>query len=142
MRPTPTANQILDENGNPIPISNGGMSYGDEPMIELYAVTQEQYDAVMAVIDSTTSFVDYDQNVLNIISDEAAGYLAGNKTVRVASGSSRALYIQNRNNQPSTAPVKARARFSTPSPAGARRPRRQIAVSTQTPNSVCGLKKA
>ena len=33
-------------NGNPIPISSGGMSYGNEPMIELYAVTQEQYDAV------------------------------------------------------------------------------------------------
>ena len=90
-------NQILDENGNPIPISTGGMSYGDEPMIELYAVTQEQYDAVMAVIDSTTSFVDYDQNVLNIISDEAAGYLAGSKTVEEASKliqSRVSLYIQ------------------------------------------------
>ena len=78
-------NQILDDDGNPIPISNGGMSYGDEPMIELYAVTQEQYDAVMALIDSTTSFVDYDQNVLSIISDEAAGYFAGSKTVEEAS---------------------------------------------------------
>ena len=90
-------NQILDENGNPIPISTGGMSYGDEPVIELYAVTQEQYDAVMAVIDSTTSFVDYDQNVLNIISDEAAGYLAGSKTVEEASKliqSRVSLYIQ------------------------------------------------
>ena len=90
-------NQVLDENGNPIPISTGGMSYGDEPMIELYAVTQEQYDAVMAVIDSTTSFVDYDQNVLNIISDEAAGYLAGSKTVEEASKliqSRVSLYIQ------------------------------------------------
>ena len=90
-------NQILDENGNPIPISTGGMSYGDEPVIELYAVTQEQYDAVMAVIDSTTSFVDYDQNVLNIISDEAAGYLAGSKTAEEASKliqSRVSLYIQ------------------------------------------------
>ena len=90
-------NQILDENGNPIPISTGSMSYGDEPVIELYAVTQEQYDAVMAVIDSTTSFVDYDQNVLNIISDEAAGYLAGSKTVEEASKliqSRVSLYIQ------------------------------------------------
>ena len=78
-------NQILDDDGNPIPISNGGMSYGNEPMIELYAVTQEQYDAVMALIDSTTSFVDYDQNVLSIISDEAAGYFAGSKTVEEAS---------------------------------------------------------
>lgn len=78
-------NQILDDDGNPIPISSGGMSYGNEPMIELYAVTQEQYDAVMALIDSTTSFVDYDQNVLSIISDEAAGYFAGSKTVEEAS---------------------------------------------------------
>ena len=61
------------------------MSYGNEPMIELYAVTQEQYDAVMALIDSTTSFVDFDQNVLSIISDEAAGYFAGSKTVEEAS---------------------------------------------------------
>ena len=53
--------------------------------------------AVMAVIDSTTSFVDDDQNVLNIISDEAAGYLAGSKTVEEASKliqSRVSLYIQ------------------------------------------------
>lgn len=90
-------NQILDDDGNPIPISSGGMSYGDEPMIELYAVTQEQYDAVLALIDSTTSFVDYDQNVLDIISDEAAGYFAGSKTVEEASKliqSRVSLYIQ------------------------------------------------
>ena len=51
----------------------------------------------MAVIDSTTSFVDYDQNVLNIISDEAAGYLAGSKTAEEASKliqSRVSLYIQ------------------------------------------------
>ena len=90
-------NQILDDDGNPIPISSGGMSYGDEPMIELYAVTQEQYDAVLALIDSTTTFVDYDQNVLDIISDEAAGYFAGSKTVEEASKliqSRVSLYIQ------------------------------------------------
>ena len=89
--------RVLDENGDPIPISTGGMSYGDEPMIELYAVTQEQFDAVMALIDSTTSFVDYDLNVLSIISDEAAGYLAGSKTVEEASKliqSRVSLYIQ------------------------------------------------
>lgn len=90
-------NQILDDDGNPIPISSGGMSYGNEPMIELYAVTQEQYDAVLALIDSTTTFVDYDQNVLDIISDEAAGYFAGSKTVEEASKliqSRVSLYIQ------------------------------------------------
>ena len=84
-------NQVLDENGNPIPISTGGMSYGDEPMIELYAVTQEQYDAVMDVINSTTSYLDYDLNVLDTISQEAAAYFSGDKTVEEAS-----KLIQNR----------------------------------------------
>lgn len=84
-------NQILDENGNPIPISTGGMSYGDEPMIELYAVTQEQYDAVMDVINTTTSYLDYDTNVLDTISQEAAAYFSGDKTVEEVS-----KLIQNR----------------------------------------------
>ena len=84
-------NQILDENGNPIPISTGGMSYGDEPMIELYAVTQEQYDAVMDVINTTTSYLDYDSNVLDTISQEAAAYFSGDKTVEEVS-----KLIQNR----------------------------------------------
>lgn len=89
--------QVLDENGDPIPISSGGMSYGDEPMIELYAVTQEQYDTVMELIESTTNFLDYDQSVLSIITEEAAGYLAGDRSVEEASRliqSRVSLYIQ------------------------------------------------
>lgn len=89
--------QVLDGNGDPIPISSGGMSYGDEPMIELYAVTQEQYDTVMELIESTTNFLDYDQSVLSIITEEAAGYLAGDRSVEEASRliQSRVnLYIQ------------------------------------------------
>ena len=89
--------QVLDENGDPIPISSGGMSYGDEPMIELYAVTQEQYDTVMELIESTTNFLDYDQSVLSIITEEAAGYLAGDRSVEETSRliqSRVSLYIQ------------------------------------------------
>lgn len=86
-------NQLLDENGQPIPISHGGMSWGDDEIIELYAVTQEQYDAVMALIDSATRFADYDTNVMNIISEEAAGFLAGDKSVDEA-----ARLIQSRVN--------------------------------------------
>ena len=73
------------------------MSWGEEEMIELYAVTQEQYDAVMDLINSTTSYLDYDQNVLDIITEEAAGYFAGSKTLEEASRliQSRVnLYIQ------------------------------------------------
>ena len=73
------------------------MSYGNEPMIELYAVTQEQFDAVMALIDSTTSYIDFDQNVISIITEEAAGYFSGGKSVEEASKhiqSRVSLYIQ------------------------------------------------
>ncbi len=73
--------QVLDENGQPIPVSHGGMSWGDDEIIELYAVTQEQYDAILALIDSATRFADYDTNIMEIISSEAAGFLAGDKTV-------------------------------------------------------------
>ena len=89
--------KVLDENGEPIPISTGGMSYGNEPMVELYAVTQEQFDAVMALIDSTTSYIDFDQNVIDIITEEAAGYFSGGKSVEEASKhiqSRVSLYIQ------------------------------------------------
>lgn len=89
--------QVLDENGDPIPISPAGWSYGDEPMIELYAVTQEQYDTVMELIESTTNFLDYDQSVLSIITEEAAGYLAGDRSVEETSRliqSRVSLYIQ------------------------------------------------
>ena len=89
--------QVLDENGEPIPISNGGMCYGNEPMVELYAVTQEQFDAVMTLIDSTTRCIDFDQNVIDIITEEAAGYFSGGKSVEEASKhiqSRVSLYIQ------------------------------------------------
>ena len=90
-------NQVLDENGNPIPISTGAMSYGDEEPIELYAMTQEQYDAILKLIDDTTSYLNYDQNVLSIISDEASAYFSGSKSVEEVSKliqSRVSLYIQ------------------------------------------------
>lgn len=90
-------NQVLDENGQPIPVSHGGMSWGNEDIIELYAVTQEQYDTIMGLIEKTTRFADYDTNIMTIISEEAAGFLAGDKTVEETARliQSRAnLYLQ------------------------------------------------
>lgn len=89
--------QVLDENGEPIPVSHGGMSWGNEEMIELYALTQEQYDVVLSLIDTTTTVAAYDTNLMQIISEEAAGFLAGDKTVDEAARliQSRAtIYIQ------------------------------------------------
>ena len=51
----------------------------------------------MELIESTTNFLDYDQSVLSIITEEAADYLAGDRSVEEASRliQSRVnLYIQ------------------------------------------------
>ena len=81
----------LDENGEPVEISNGGFSYGDGPMIEVYAMTQEQYDTVNGLIENTNRIMRYDQSLMEIINDEAGAFFAGEKTAEET-----AQLIQNR----------------------------------------------
>lgn len=82
---------VLDENGEPIEISVGGFSYGDGPIIEVYAMTQEQYDTVLRLIDSTHRIMRYDTSLQEIISDETGAFFAGEK-----SAEETAQLIQNR----------------------------------------------
>ena len=70
-----------DENGNKIKVSNGGMSMGDGAVVEFYAITQEEADQITALINSVDHTASYDQSLLNIISEEAAYYFSGEKTV-------------------------------------------------------------
>ncbi len=70
-----------DENGNKVPVSHGGMSMGNGPTIEFYAITQEEADQIKALIDSVENTVVYDESITNIISEEAALFFAGQKTV-------------------------------------------------------------
>lgn len=70
-----------DENGNKVPQSKGGMSMGDGEMVELYALTQEEADQIMAVINSITRTFSYDESILNIINEEAEFFFKGEKTV-------------------------------------------------------------
>ena len=81
----------LDENGEPVEISKGGFSYGDGPMIEVYAMTQEQYDTVNGLIENTNRIMRYDQSLMEIINDEAGAFFAGEKTAEET-----AQLIQNR----------------------------------------------
>lgn len=74
-------NYILDENGNKIESSQGGMSMGGE-MVEFYAVTQEQYDQLLALMDQATGTTSYDLNINSIITEEAGAYFAGEKSVQ------------------------------------------------------------
>ena len=83
--------QILDKDGKPIPIAKGGYSSDGSSMIELYAMTQEQYDAVLELIHSTHRVLRYDENIQSIISAETASFFAGETTAEETAGR-----IQNR----------------------------------------------
>ena len=101
-------NIMKDENGNPIRIpkmtyytdgNGGGVMYGmtaeaasstvviggtvinDDGSISIYAMTQEQADQILDLINATTTVFGYDESILNIISDEAAAYFAGEKSL-------------------------------------------------------------
>ena len=74
-------NYLLDENGERIPQSRGGFwAEGMDEPIELYALTQEQADKVMAVINSTTKLYSENTTVLNIIFEQVDAFLSGQKT--------------------------------------------------------------
>ena len=70
-----------DENGNQVEQSKGGIGYGNDEMIEIYAVTEEQKDIFMELLHSTTKVNSYDENIMNIITEETGAYFAGQKTV-------------------------------------------------------------
>ena len=60
-------------------------------MIEIYAMTQEQYDTVNGLIEKTNRIMRYDQSLMEIISDETGAFFAGEKTAEET-----AKHIQNR----------------------------------------------
>ncbi len=81
---------MTDENGNEVEVSKSGVGV-DGFFVELYAVTREQADQILAVIDSADSAIVFDESVMDIIKDEAKAYFAGEKTVEET-----AALIQNR----------------------------------------------
>ena len=101
-------NVVKDENGNPIRIPKmtyyttdagggvafaattetaastvviGGSGVNEDGSISIYAMTQEQADQILDLINATTAVYGYDESILNIISDEAAAYFAGEKSL-------------------------------------------------------------
>ena len=99
----------LDENGNTVDWDEDGqpdkMVKGSYETVEngetvykyVYALPQEYIDIIMNVINSTTSVVDYDQEILNIVTEEAAAYFAGDKDVHATASMIQSrvnLYVQ------------------------------------------------
>ena len=101
-------NVVKDENGNPIRIPKmtyyttdagggvafaattetaastvviGGSGVNEDGSISIYAMSQEQADQILDLINATTAVYGYDESILNIISGEAAAYFAGEKSL-------------------------------------------------------------
>jgi len=79
-----TPNYYIDENGNEVEMSRGGMSWGDGPMIEFYALTQEEADKVLALIDSVSGVMGQNESLMNIINEGAADFFSGRSTAQDA----------------------------------------------------------
>ncbi|MCM1044522.1 MAG: extracellular solute-binding protein [Candidatus Gastranaerophilales bacterium] len=71
----------LDEDGNPIEIGvGGGMSYGGWEF-SYHRVTEEEIELVKALMNEAKPVVSVDDTIINIITEEAAPYFAGQKSV-------------------------------------------------------------
>ena len=73
-------NYVLDENGNKIEESQGTWGWGNIT-VEMYALTQEEADSIVDVINATTRVYSYDEDIMDIITSEAAAFFAGQKSV-------------------------------------------------------------
>ncbi len=74
-------NIMLDENGEKIQISRGSYGMADGSVKNIYAMTQEQADKLMEVINSTTKvFNDGDDSIFSIVNEQAQAFFAGQKS--------------------------------------------------------------
>lgn len=60
--------------------SRGGYWIDDGTTVEVYALTQEQVDKVMTLINATERLYSYDETIYNVISDECGAFFAGQKS--------------------------------------------------------------
>ena len=99
----------LDENGEQVDWDGDGepdrairgsyetMENGETVYKDVYALTQEEMDQILGVINNTHSVYDYDQEIRDIITDEVAAYFAGDKDVQTTASMIQSrvnLYVQ------------------------------------------------
>jgi Ser-tRNA(Ala) deacylase AlaX len=76
-------NYLLDEDGNKIEISQGGWGW-DDVEVQIYAITQEEADSIMELINTTTKSNKADDSILEIVQEQAAAYFDGQKSAEEA----------------------------------------------------------
>lgn len=90
---------MYDENGEPLKYPK--MTYGvassdgsgEYEEVEIYELSQEDADVILNLINSTNTVYGYDQDIMNIITDETAAFFAGEK-----SAAETAAMVQSRVN--------------------------------------------
>lgn len=75
---------MLDENGEPIEMSQGGIGWGNGQMVDLYATTQEEYEQIMALYEAIDTIYSYDEKIYSIVLDVAQRYFNGDLTTQEA----------------------------------------------------------
>lgn len=74
-------NEILDEDGNKIPIPRYGFWNSETGETEeVYAIDPEQIEQLRELIASTDKKANYDSDIFEIVSEEAAAFFQGQKT--------------------------------------------------------------
>lgn len=77
-----TGEPMIDpETGEKVEVSQGGYGWGSL-MIDIYAIKQEQADKIVNVINSINNVYSYDEDIMNIIQEEAAAYFNGDKSAQ------------------------------------------------------------
>lgn len=81
MKEAMTPHYETDANGNKVEYSSSSYGWGDDIVIEVYAVTQEEADSIWNVIEQIGGVATYNEELLNIVTEEAAPFFEGQKTV-------------------------------------------------------------
>ena len=75
----PSGNFILDENGEKIEVSKGSWGWGDLT-VEIKALTQAQADKIMELVNTTTKVQNYDEELMQMITNESEAFFSGQKS--------------------------------------------------------------
>ena len=73
-------NYILDEDGEKVQLSRGGVGMADGSVRYFYAMTQEQADELLEVVNTTTRVMNSNDSLLSIVTEEAQPFFAGQKS--------------------------------------------------------------
>lgn len=80
MKEAMTPDTYTDENGNVVEYPKLEYTDATGETVQIMAMTQEDYDQFMELLQSTTKLADYDEAIMNIVMDEAQAFLDGNRS--------------------------------------------------------------